>query len=193
MYIRKNYSILKKALMNEEMDADVISSALNTITEILQDWLETGDFSEEFEVLMDTIRLDYLFNGELFRGVTLLNECRDNIVENLNFNLIQSFSKDENIAISFAKNCKVTHDGWINKDYEENEVIPVMLTLKGVNMGIDLHKFVLDILYLSKSYILDTEVFEDIKEILDYSLKEKEVLIYPSNFNNNNLTISVLN
>lgn len=190
--MKKDYLLLKKALNNSDVNKEEIIKSLNFMNDVLYEWLEEGYFSKDFELLMYIIADDYKFTGKMFRGITLLNNCKNNIKNNICFNKPQSFSKDKDIAISFATNCKVTIDDDINRDYDEKDVIPILIELDGKGIGVNLYKFGIDLAYLCNKYISDVEKREDANTLLSYLSDEKEILMFPNDITKCSIKISEL-
>lgn len=180
MDILNSYRNIKSFLTNNIGNFDTIESDIELILDILNDWLDSGYNSKDFEKLMYTIKDDYLYTGKAYRGITLLKDSDESIENRIYFHKTQSFSKDKEIAIRFANNYKVTIGEEINVDRKPDEVIPILLEINCKNVGIDLNKFAQEMIVLCKNIIKSDDMYNDLETVLSYALEEEEVLFYPS-------------
>lgn len=178
MSILKDYQTIKNTLNNKPCDILEVKRCLHLIVDIMECWLETYEYTKDFDCLMSAIQKDYLYSGTIFRGITL---SKSNIdwKESVDFDRIQSFSKEKSVAINFATNNMVTEGEDINIIKDSKDVIPVIIELVGNNIGIDLDRFCSDLIHICEN-ILPDEDTEDLEEMLSYATDEKEVLIYPN-------------
>lgn len=177
MSILTDYQTIKNALNNKPYDTPEVKRSLHLLVDIMESWLETYEYTKDFDCLMNLIKDDYRYSGTLFRGITLSKSDKD-WKNRVYLNKIQSFSKDKSVAVNFATNNMVTEGEDINIIKEPKDVIPVIIELKGNSVGIDLDGFCDDLIQICKD--IDFDEADDLKEMLSYATDEKEVLIYPS-------------
>lgn len=183
MSMLKRYEDIKDALNGLQQDSIELKNSINLIVSIMESWLETYEYTKDFDCLMNVIKKDYTYSGILYRGITL-SKNEVNWRERINFSTIQSFSKDKKVAINFSTNNMVTEDEDINIIKDSNEVIPILIEFKDENIGIDLDKFSSDLVYICKNLIDNKEEAEDFEELLTYAIEEREVLVYPNDLLN---------
>lgn len=183
MQLLKHYENIKNILNGKNTNKTNLFQSISLITSIMESWLETYEYTKDFDTLMYTIKDDYQYSGTIYRGITLSKD--NNWKDKIHFKNVQSFSKDKKTAISFATNNMVTENEDINIIKDSKEVIPILIELKDKNIGIDLEKFSKDLIYVCENLIEDSEEIEDLKELLSYATEEKEVLVYPNNLVNN--------
>lgn len=178
MSILKNYEIIKSVLNNAVQDDLEVKNSIRLIIDIMESWLETYEYTKDFDCLMNAIRKDYSYSGTLFRGITL---SKSDIYwkERIDFARIQSFSKEKSVAINFATNNMVTEGEDVNLIKDSNDVIPIIIDITGENIGIDLDKFSSDLISICKHVIIGEEA-NDFEELLSYATDEKEVLVFPN-------------
>lgn len=180
MSILKDYQTIKDVINKRPYDLLEVKRILTLIVDIMESWLETYEYTKDFDCLMGAIKNDYTYSGTLFRGITLSKSDYD-WKGRVSFDRVQSFSKEKSVAINFATNNMVTEDEYINLIKEHEDTIPVIIEFKGNNIGIDLEKFCSDLIDIYKNIGLDNEYeeLEELEELFSYALEEKEVLIYP--------------
>lgn len=179
MSILKHYEDIKDALNGIPKDSLELKNSISLIVSIMESWLETYEYTKDFDCLMNAIKKDYTYSGILYRGITL-SKNDINWKERVDFSMIQSFSKDKKVAINFATNNMVTEDEDINIIKDDKEVIPILIEFKDENIGIDLDKFSSDLVFICQNLIETKEEDEDFEELLSYATEEKEVLVYPN-------------
>lgn len=185
MCISNSYNIIKSALNGEKIESSELEHSIELIMDVMQDWLDTYEYSTDFEILMCNIEKDYAYTGTLYRGITLLKDECDfrNKIEHL---IPQSFTKNKSIAISFATNNMVTSGNMINEIKEDSEVIPVIIEIEANQTGIDLDKFSRDLIRVCKGLTDNKEFYLNYEDFLNYAVDEEEVLVYPVFFRENN-------
>ena len=190
MSVLKEYEVIKKALEGEKLDCCVIEDSICLIIDIMESWLDSYEYTKDFDVLMHAIREDYLYSGTLYRGITLSKSTED-LKDRVSFSKIQSFSKEKKVAINFATNNLVTEGEEINMTKKPEEVIPVIIEFTGKNIGVDLNKFSGDLIDICRNLIRDKEKAGDFEELLNYAIEEKEVLVYPRSLSENDKNIAL--
>lgn len=192
MSVIKEYNIIKDVLNDKSVESEILERSISLIVSIMEDWLDTYNYSKDFESLMYAIKDDYLYDGIAYRGITLLKDNKD-LIDKIEFLGVQSFSKSKEVAVNFATNNMVTIGEEINILKNPEEVDYVIIEYNGNSIGIDLHKFSNDLIYICRSFISNKELVFESEETLGYAVDEKEVLVYPNTLINNKEFISIYN
>ena len=188
--LKEEYTKIK-SFLNNKTNSKINHSNINMsfMLSIMYDWLETYEYSKDFEALMHTIKDDYIFNGTMYRGLTLLKESNksneSSIAEHLIMTKPQSFTKNIEVATNFAKNNMVTTGDEINIIKKNNEVKHVIITSNCSVKGIDLEQFAKDLIFICRATIEDKNTLDEYEELLSYALNEQEVLVLPHEFREN--------
>lgn len=188
--LKEEYTKIKSFLNNKiNLKINYPNINMSFILSIMYDWLETYEYSKDFEALMYIIKDDYIFNGVMYRGLTLLkqsdNSNENSITEYLAMIKPQSFTKNIEIATNFAQNNMVTIGEEINVIKKNNEVNHVIITSNCSAKGIDLEQFAKDLIFICRATIEDKNTLDEYEELLSYALNEQEVLVLPHEFREN--------
>lgn len=189
MSIIKTYSAIRDILNEKPVDNKIVEDAMEYIVSVLETWLDSGEFDKEFDTLIHLIKEDYKFTGKLYRGITLLKEDTT-LYSRIDYSFPQSFTRNKDIAIKFAKNNKVSTKGEINVDKKDSETTKVMMEVDLIQSGVNLFEFCKDLANVCE-VLLDEDVADDLNQILSYAIEEEEVLLLPYMLSNYNESIKV--
>lgn len=190
MSILREYEVIKNAIRGSEQNSSIIEDSMCLIVDIMESWLDSYEYTKDFDALMHAIKEDYSYGGTIYRGITLLKSSED-LNDRVSFSKIQSFSKEKEVAVNFATNNLVTEGEEINMTKNPEDIISVIIEFTGKNIGIDLDKFAGDLIYVCKNSIKNKKNARDFEELLSYAIEEREVLVYPRILSENNKNITL--